>query len=131
MHKPLLLEISRCSEVIQCLKWNPEHPCSKIIGLQGSASYAEHQLPEPCSGQINIAPILFISSNPSISEDEIFPTGSWKDSDIVDFYQHRFGGGKDLWVKDGLISKDMKSDVVQSMKDMQITGADKFILSEL
>jgi hypothetical protein len=54
--------------VEECLQ-DPElkHPCSTIVRSQRSENYQAHQLPEPWSGQLDQAPILFISSNPSLS----------------------------------------------------------------
>ena len=96
-----LLEISRCPEVSRCLQSTSNHPCNKIVQSQSVNSLDEFQVPEPWSGQIQSAPILFISSNPSIGEDEIFPRGNWSDEDIVDYFQKRFGGGKTDWVING------------------------------
>lgn len=102
MAENVLLTIARCPVVAKCLQ-DPElkHPCSTIVRSQRSENYQAHQLPEPWSGQIDQAPILFISSNPSLSGKEVFPTGSWDDAQIVDYFQHRFGGGEKVWVKAG------------------------------
>ena len=63
------------------------HPCSTIVGLQ---SDEERHVPEPWCGHIDTAPILFVSSNPSISEVERFPTPSWSPEDTADFFERRF-----------------------------------------
>jgi len=101
MIEDLLIEITRCPVILQCLNGDPGHPCSTIVDLQRSTSIVTHQLPEPWSGQINQSPILFISSNPSISNDEIFPTSDWNDEKITDYFQHRFGEGQQEWVING------------------------------
>jgi hypothetical protein len=62
-------------------------PCHKIVRLQTSASF---QLPEPWSGQIDVAPILFISSSPSIDELELYPDQSWDSDRTADFFYNRF-----------------------------------------
>lgn len=98
----LLLEIARCPIVALCLgAGGGSHPCAAIVTSQGSASMAEHQVPERWSGRIGESPLLFISSNPSISEDDVFPTGSWPDDAVLDFFAHRFGGGQRAWIRDG------------------------------
>lgn len=59
------------------------------------------QLPEPWSGQIDIAPLLFISSNPSIDELEEYPDQFWGLSRTIDFFHNRFTSDAG-WVNDGL-----------------------------
>ena len=82
----LLLAITRCPELAKARGGAP-HPCSEIACLQPSDYY---HVPEPWSGYIDTAPILFISSNPSISENEHYPTPRWSGGDTVDFFQRRF-----------------------------------------
>lgn len=59
------------------------------------------QLAEPWSGRLDSAPLLFISSNPSINPDEDAPRhpGDWPDDRIADFFQHRFDSVR-RWVDD-------------------------------
>lgn len=109
MHKQLLHEITHCPEMLHCLKGvDSGYPCSKIVNLQGSTSITEHHLPEPWSGEIDKASILFISSNPSISDQEIFPTGSWTDERIYDYFHNRFGDGDQEWIING--TKSLRKD---------------------
>lgn len=67
----------------------------------------QHQVAEPWSGDIQHAPILFLSSNPSIDESpsveerEEFPLWSWPDEWIEDFFTHRYKGGRKQWIEDG------------------------------
>ena len=82
----LLLSIARCPELATA-RTDRAHPCSKIAGVQPGGLY---QVPEPWSGHIEKAPILFISSNPSINEDEYFPTPSWSQTDTIDYFRRRF-----------------------------------------
>jgi hypothetical protein len=98
----LLREITRCPNIQQWLA-SPQsnNPCSKIISIQNSHSLADHQIPEPWSGDLEHAPILFLSSNPSIGEAEEFPNWSWSDEWIEDFFVNRYGGGRKQWIKDG------------------------------
>ena len=105
----LLLEIARCPIVQHCLE-NPttRHECATIVRLQDANSYHAHQVPEPWSGNLEQAPILFLSSNPSISGEDVFPTGSWTDEQIVDYFHNRFAERSQAWIKGG--TKALKSD---------------------
>ena len=103
----LLLEIARCPNLRQCLDGNGGHtPCGKIVRSQGVKTLASHQLPEPWSGRLEQAPILFLASNPSIEkqgeETEQYPRWSWENADIEDYFTNRFGGGRKNWIKDGV-----------------------------
>jgi hypothetical protein len=102
----LLLEIARCPVVQLCLD-HPEmiHPCAEIVRSQGASSVADFQMPEPWTGPIATAPILFISSNPSISKDEEYPTRSrddWPNDRIIDFFMGGLGGGREEWTRRGI-----------------------------
>ena len=109
MNINLLLDIARCPVVQHCLA-NPriDHPCADIVRVQHSRTYADHQTPEPWSGHLSYAPILFLSSNPSLSDRDVVPTGDWTDDSIIDYFENRFGGGRKEWIKDGTrgLSKD-------------------------
>lgn len=105
----LLHEITRCPNIISCFETsNINHPCFKIIHNQDISDLSGFQIPEPWNGRIETAPILFLSSNPSISTEEEYPVWEWDDDLIHDFFQYRFGGGSKEWVKDGLfhLNKD-------------------------
>ncbi|MEG4217013.1 hypothetical protein QUA27_16500 [Microcoleus sp. Pol14C6] len=98
----LLNEIAHCPHVNFCIQ-NPsvEHPCREIVFSQSSSTVNEYQVPEPWSGRIEQAPVLFLSSNPSISSVEDYPRWSWSDDAIDDFFNNRFGGGRRLWILEG------------------------------
>lgn len=97
-----LLNIVHCPNVSQCFRGgHADHPCATIIGSQPSANLTDYQVPEPWSGHIASAPILFLSSNPSINRIEKYPTWNWADTRVVDFFERRFGDGKEAWVVDG------------------------------
>ena len=103
----LLLQIARCPNVQACLGSRDRvHDCTEIVLSQGSETLAEHQVPEPWSGHLEEALLLFLSSNPSIdaSEDNPgdYPRWSWPDHWIADFFANRFGRGRKPWVRDGL-----------------------------
>lgn len=89
----LLIGIARCPIVDHCLA-NPEqeHPRREIVLSQRSDSLQDHQVPKPWSGHASQAPILFLSSNPSISFSEEYPHPTWGDAAIVDFFEERFSG---------------------------------------
>lgn len=110
----LLHEITRCPNIQHCYATHQStHPCASIISVQKNAHPGhmdQHQVPEPWSGDIAHAPILFLSSNPSIDENssqehqEEFPLWSWTDEQIADFFMHRYGGGQKQWIKEGRYS---------------------------
>jgi len=86
----LLLEVARCTNIQRCFESTVlQHPCSKVVAAQG-VSRDEFHLPEPWSGEIETAPILFVSWNPSWNPNERFPTREWTDGAIVDFFRTRF-----------------------------------------
>ena len=85
-HDELLLAIAHCPELAKARAGAPIS-CSKIASVQPGDAY---HVPEPWSGRIDTAPILFLSSNPSISENEDYPTPRWTDARTVDFFQRRF-----------------------------------------
>ena len=101
----LLNEITYCPHVNFCIQ-NPsvDHPCREIVFSQSPSTLNEYQVPEPWSGRIEQAPILFLSSNPSISSVEDYPRWSWSDDAIDDFFNNRFGGGRKVWIVDGIKS---------------------------
>src|SRR2546427_741399 len=96
----LLRQITRCPNIQRWIA-SPQdsNPCSRIISVQDPKhvmSLACHQVPEPWSGDLKHAPILFLSSNPSIDEKEEYPLWSWDDEKIEDFFTNRFS----QWIED-------------------------------
>jgi hypothetical protein len=102
--RDLLLTIARCPVVKQCMSGDTTHPCATIVRSQGVSSVEDFQSPEPWSGRIDRAPILFVSSNPSISPQtrEEYPTPEWNDTDAVDYFNLRFGGSPLSSIIDGI-----------------------------
>lgn len=97
----LLLEIARCPIAASCLEVrSSQHGCAAIVHNQDVKSLDEFQLPEPWSGDIEKAPILFVGSNPSIANDppDRFPRGWWQDEDIQKYFVNRFSGTEKVWV---------------------------------
>lgn len=99
----LLMEIAQC-DVAQHQLSNPDiyRPCSKIVKVQSVASWDSFQIPEAWSGDIIHAPILFLSSNPSISEVEAYPRGSQEAAFLRSYFCDRFNG---YWIKDGVCAR--------------------------
>ncbi len=97
----LLLEIARCPNVVRFYQdGSARNRCCEIISCQERGSIHDHQVPEPWSGRLATAPILFLSSNPSISQQEDYPRPGWSDHLMEDFFNNRFGGGIKPWVVD-------------------------------
>lgn len=111
--RQLLSEISHCSvaDAIRSGSSPVAVPCHKIVGLQTGSLF---QLPEPWSGQIDIARLLFISSNPSINELEEYPEKSWELHRTTDFFHNRFTSPVG-WVVDrrALLRNGLRSDSVR------------------
>lgn len=98
--RQVALDVARCPEV-PLARRQPGHPCHKIVTLQ-SEDPPNWQVPEGWAGNLTSSKILFLSSNPSISETgqydnplhaEDYPRGSWGDDAIADFAIRRFGDG--------------------------------------
>ncbi|MCB8751613.1 hypothetical protein [Planktothrix agardhii] len=82
--KTLLDEIVNCPHAQQCLGDSAaENLCRTIVEYQNTLSLQKFQVPEPWSGEIEKAPILFLSSNPSIGGDEAYPTWDWSSKEIL------------------------------------------------
>jgi hypothetical protein len=79
-------------EVVNCPVANPENhvgtsrPCSRIVLAQEAKVRADFQLPEPWRGDIQHAPLLFVSSNPGFSPDGDPPRWGDSESDIIEYY---------------------------------------------
>lgn len=103
--RDLAVAIARCAE-IPCAEVDAAHPCHTIVSLQSPP----RQVPEAWAGAIETAKVLFLSSNPSISEPEDpaaagsvekFPRDDWTDDDIGSFMMGRFDQAFPVpWVKD-------------------------------
>ena len=84
--KDLLLSITHCHELASATG-DSSHPCAIVVRSPTGQIY---QVPEPWTGHIETAPILFIGSNPGIHESEYFPRSNWSDPDTIDFFTRRF-----------------------------------------
>jgi hypothetical protein len=93
----LLTRITRCPVAEHCRAG--EHlACSAIVNSQDATGPGDFQVPEPWSGHISRAPILFVSSNPSIDRSEAYPTAEWGDRQRIDFYAGRFDQRPRPWI---------------------------------
>lgn len=95
----LLLRIARCDNLASA-RCSAAHPCHRIVTSQSPAEES-FQMPEPWNGRLASAPLLFLSSNPSIGQGAEYPRDSWPDDEIEDFFTNRFGGGRKAWVEGG------------------------------
>lgn len=94
----LLLEITHCPIVERCKDGATDDPCFKVVSVQGDVPLEDFQVPEPWDGDLEAARLLFVSSNPSIAEDEAYPAWSSGEGERIDFFRYRFGGGAVEWV---------------------------------
>lgn len=98
----LIGSICSCPNIARAIS-DPEHPCRRVVHAQAEQDLAARQTPEPWSGALERAPVLFVSSNPSISRREMFPTGAWSGAEQVDFFSGRFDEtqGRPAWIRGG------------------------------
>lgn len=101
--KNLARSICSCSELSKALG-DANHPCHKVVMtqkamLQGNENM--RQRPEPWIGNLQNSQVLFVSSNPSISDDpdvsirENFPTFGISEDESADFFINRFDGNSE------------------------------------
>lgn len=84
-----LLAIARCADVPIALV-DRSHACHAVVTAQATTEIADMHVPEPWSGSLASAPLLFVSSNPSYDPHEAFPTRGADDEEIVSFFERRF-----------------------------------------
>jgi hypothetical protein len=109
----LLLDICNCSNFNSVTSnRDVRNPCNEVVNFQnkGGSNYtSEYHIPEPWSGDIVNASILFISSNPSYANGEFYPTYSWPDPIKADYFINRFkdrGYGNSWVYKNKLLRSD-------------------------
>jgi hypothetical protein len=94
----LAKSICACTEVGLALN-DKNHPCHKVVMTQQEMIQGDEsvrQRPEPWIGNLENSKVLFISSNPSISDDpdisirEDFPTYATSEDDSAQFFVNRF-----------------------------------------
>jgi hypothetical protein len=80
------------------------NPCNTVVQSQSTyyPNETNHfQPPEPWRGHLDTAPLLFISSNPSIGTGAGYPDMSWTEDALEDYFTKSFGGGTREWIRDG------------------------------
>lgn len=101
--RKLALSIARCDQVEKACS-DRSHDCHKIVRAQEYLGKEYRQSPEPWAGDLLRAKVLFVASNPSISEAPItgedYPLVSFENADsshpdwpeerIADFHARRF-----------------------------------------
>ena len=81
--RALAVDILRC-EVLAATLRGDATPCRLVVSWQGAVAGPRY-LPEPWTGHLGIAPILFVSSNPSSGErDEPVDQAGWNTSESAD-----------------------------------------------
>ena len=96
----LAWEITNCSNVEFAFK-DSNHPCHQVVTWQAKKwlpqisqiEGSQMHKPEAWTGNLAIAPILFLSSNPSFSIHEHFPNWNkdqWNLKSVLDFALNRF-----------------------------------------
>ena len=86
--RELALRIIRCDELNKA-KINPEHACNRIVRFQTYGPFQDRwQVPEPWRGDIEHAPLLFVSSNPSIDPLDDAPWNDQTDLDILRYFSN-------------------------------------------
>jgi hypothetical protein len=106
MIKEIMWDIIKCKNIANCYSGCDNNcKCRKIIDSQSQKIINDFQVPEPWNGDIENAKILFISSNPSIDPNELYPlwdNPKWTKQEIEDFFINRFN---DKWTKNYLHPK--------------------------
>ncbi len=97
----VLESIIHCELLARC-KAGEDLPCSKIVAVQ-DVPLREQQVPEPWTGHLDRARLVFISSNPSIDPREAYPRWGDDIAESVRYFTDRFDGGPGQ-IRDGIYS---------------------------
>lgn len=96
--RALITKVARC-ELIGRADREDAHPCHGVVRSQGDAGEYDRQVPEAWAGNLHGSRLVFLSSNPSISEPgsgqpldsaEDYPRASATDTRIIEFLGRRF-----------------------------------------
>jgi hypothetical protein len=96
--RALIIKVARC-ELIWRADREDVHPCHAVVRSQNGAGEYDRQVPEAWAGNLHGSRLVFLSSNPSISEPgsgqpldsaEDYPRASSTDHTIVEFQGRRF-----------------------------------------
>ena len=100
IEKNLALAIASCSDVCIAIG-DKKHPCHKVVSWQAQqfqpviteVIWSQLHRPEPWTGDLATAKIVFLASNPSFDPNENFPNWNekeWSDEDVSRFGAERF-----------------------------------------
>ena len=116
--RAVFLSVARCPNVTLCMDTAALHPCREIVMHQanssGKLSYEDFQVPEPWVGELDVAPILFVSSNPSIGDDR-HAVGASSDEVLWESHHFAFGGGKRPYILDGIYTTTTSGDKLKKV----------------
>jgi hypothetical protein len=108
----LAADIIRCPIVDECLGPSGEGlPCHRVVSWQGGVPGGARYVPEPWSGHLERAPILFVSSNPggdaegTPTSDASF-TSKWATEELVSCYDDAFEPWRRPGIADGVYLTD-------------------------
>jgi hypothetical protein len=101
----LALEIAHCPVVTAVLR-GESSDCRDVINFQKKRPTSERWVPEPWSGHVERAPILFLSSNPSAGDPEAPPiagdvTASSDDETLLHLFDDAFDEGPWIGIHEG------------------------------
>jgi hypothetical protein len=115
----LAIEINSCEEVSKALT-DSSHPCHKVVDWQSKQwdpkvlqiTNSRMHRPEAWTGDIENAPILFLSSNPSFDAEENYPNWNveeWPIENVEEFATNRFTSDleRGYGASDGLASTEI------------------------
>jgi hypothetical protein len=86
----LFSDITNCDNIKQVYNCTDGCICDEIIRYQ-KTSYNDFQIPEPWTGNLDEADVLFISSlNPGYDKNENYPSYKWGQNEIMNFFENRF-----------------------------------------
>ena len=95
--RALIIKVARCELILRADR-EDAHPCHAVVGSQGGTDENDRQVPEPWAGNLQGSRLVFLSSNPSISQPgpggplaaEDYPCASSSDTRIIEFLGRRF-----------------------------------------
>jgi hypothetical protein len=65
--RALIIKVARCELIVRADR-EEDHPCHAVVGSQGVTDEDDRQVPEAWAGNLHGSRVVFLSSNPSISE---------------------------------------------------------------
>jgi len=83
--KATLISVARCADLLTAS--DRQRPCHRIVHEQHGNPVP--QIPEPWRGRID-APLMFVSSNPSLDPGDDSPSVTVSDAELVDYFDRGF-----------------------------------------